>query len=753
MPKLYSILILGLLAPGFAFSQGLINNGAKVVITNGSNLYIDGTTGHFTNQNGGEITNNSSGGVITLGGNWTNNAANTVFSNTGSTVVFNSASAQSIGGTNSTGFYNLTANGNGTKTATGPASISNLVSVGSNTALNSNGNLTLTATATTNANVAPLLSGASVTGNVKVQSFFTGGSALHRSSRGISAPINETGLTDKTYKQLQGFMIVTGPSGAANGFDPGNTNVPYAVTLNKYNEAATLAQSQFTPVANISEALSPGFGVFVYYRGDRSGYNSGAPNSSNKLVAPFSVPESSTIQYVGPINQGDIVVNFSYTNNSGEDLYNGYNLIGNPYPAVIDWFAVTKNNVTDELKMLKPGGGFVTYKDNVITNAPEGVHPRYIQPGQAFYSKGTASGASVTFTESCKSVASTPVRLLYGKNDVLFNSDFGLSAAPATVSSNFNKLLRMNLSNGIDKEEAVAVFKSGKSAKGGSEDALFFGGSTVALSTLSSDNVKLTINFMPELANVTELKLSLTATNTSNVSLNFTDLSAVENTEVFLKDNYLNATVDVKANPSYSFTIDKAVAASYGDNRMSLLFKQVTTLPLATTSFKGQKGSAGALLTWASPSEADIAKYIVQRVVNGNVFETLATLDAIGKSSYSFTDVNPQAGDNFYRLQLMDKSGNIVNSYLTSVNYTLNGAQLTVFPNPTSEKYTVDFKRSGNTKVVLYDLSGNEVRVKSFSKTETIQDNITALLPGVYVLHLIDETSNKIIGQTKLVKN
>jgi hypothetical protein len=118
-------------------SQGLLNNGARVVLTNGANIYINGTTGHLTNQNAGQITNNSAGGTITLLGNWINNAANIAFSNDGATVVMSGAN-QSIGGSNPTAFYNLTLAGTGTKqlsvnqtTVGGQSTFSGILALGS----------------------------------------------------------------------------------------------------------------------------------------------------------------------------------------------------------------------------------------------------------------------------------------------------------------------------------------------------------------------------------------------------------------------------------------------------------------------------------------------------------------------------------------------------------------------------------------------------------------------------------------------
>lgn len=84
-------------------------------MNNGANIYINGAgVGHYTSQSGGQITNSTAGGVITLLGNWVNNSANVGFSNDGATTVLAGAN-QTIGGGNSTSFYNLTLQGSGTK--------------------------------------------------------------------------------------------------------------------------------------------------------------------------------------------------------------------------------------------------------------------------------------------------------------------------------------------------------------------------------------------------------------------------------------------------------------------------------------------------------------------------------------------------------------------------------------------------------------------------------------------------------------
>ncbi len=72
--------------------------------------------------------------AINISGNWTNNGASTAFAAASSTVAFNGGGAQTIGGTSSTTFYNLTIN-NGSADADG-------ITLGANETVNNT--LTLT---------------------------------------------------------------------------------------------------------------------------------------------------------------------------------------------------------------------------------------------------------------------------------------------------------------------------------------------------------------------------------------------------------------------------------------------------------------------------------------------------------------------------------------------------------------------------------------------------------------------------------
>jgi len=122
------ILCMMLLLPAFSFAQGLVNNGANIVMngtnTLTSNVYmnINGAAGNYISIGSGIIScsnigydlfaDGSATSSLTVGGNWTNNGSTSGITGLGLTTIFNNATAaQTIGGSSATIFFNLICQG------------------------------------------------------------------------------------------------------------------------------------------------------------------------------------------------------------------------------------------------------------------------------------------------------------------------------------------------------------------------------------------------------------------------------------------------------------------------------------------------------------------------------------------------------------------------------------------------------------------------------------------------------------------
>ncbi|GAB4451934.1 MAG: hypothetical protein OHK0036_12940 [Bacteroidia bacterium] len=116
--KVYYSLLSILLSISLIYAQGIRNEGSRIGLRGGVIVYIAGNgTGHYTSNSTGiiKVFKTPTTPTVDVYGNWVNNATNTGFYNDSATVRMLVSVGQSIGGTNSTTFYNLILN-NSTKT-------------------------------------------------------------------------------------------------------------------------------------------------------------------------------------------------------------------------------------------------------------------------------------------------------------------------------------------------------------------------------------------------------------------------------------------------------------------------------------------------------------------------------------------------------------------------------------------------------------------------------------------------------------
>ncbi len=111
-------------------------------------------------------------------------------------------------------------------------------------------------------------------------------------------------------------------------------------------------------------------------------------------------------------------------------------------------------------------------------------------------------------------------------------------------------------------------------------------------------------------------------------------------------------------------------------------------LPVNLFSFSGRRTNGGNQLNWVTASEANSAKFVVERSSDGQSYTSIGEVAAAGNSnssrSYGYLDGRPQTGDNYYRLKMVDKDGSF--KYSNVVRIGANSALMitSVQPNPTT---------------------------------------------------------------------
>jgi len=476
------------LIPFLLQAQGVKNNGGKVVLGATSYLTVNGTSGHFVNATSGVDGTVDNSGTITLQGNWTNSSSNAVFvTTTLGTVVFAGTAAQTVSG--NTTFNHLTVN--------------NAAGLTLNATTNAVGILTLTSGVfATNTNL-----------NVDLNTGAIAGTGAGSTTGSI-----------RFYKTAWGnhYHYISSPISGRTAND-WNDNVAIGSGVNSklytYDETAVDSNKLvgWTPVVGTGTSLIDMKGYALYFKL----YNTlldvtGAYTHSATFTSPTLTNTPSTTPVFKPASDG-------------------WNLMGNPYPAVLDWDAAsgwTKTGLDNAIYFWDPANNrYASYVLGAGTNGGT----RYIPSMQAFWVKVTTSGGtgSLAMNNNVRTTSANP-----GLFRVASNSD----------------ILKLTASNGTNSDETIVRFMEKTTEDFDSQvDAykMMNEGSTPSVYTVSTvDNYS--INSLPSSLISKKIPVQLTAPAAGNYMFNV-DLTGFSNgEELFFDDLELGVHQDLRQNAQYS---------------------------------------------------------------------------------------------------------------------------------------------------------------------------------------------------------
>ena len=733
----------------YNFNWNAPNQTANVSINadfNVKNLTIASTGG------GGVIFNNNN---TSISGNFTLNGGNIDFTQT--QLNFNGATDQSISNNKDAPlrFKKVKFSGIGIKTLTGTGkgfylNADGVLTLIKNVTLEANGKLTLLSEQNSTAAIATIPNGSKINGAVTVNRFITGGSVKpYRMWRMISSPTNKGG--NYSLADVIDDVIVTGYGGKKNGFDETSQNSPSAAIYDNTGNG-------FVAISSVDQKIPIGTGIFLFFRGNRN-------NIPKKTIAPYSDPENTIINFTGNLNQGDINVPLT---GKAEPPTASFNLVGNPYASAINMNTLYGDNASFSNSFVR----IWSPKSNSYQTKNLESDDLIISSGQSFFVQ-FIGGGTLTFKENCKILSTQSA------SPFLFKPENSLSDLPlkqASGGDNQKKLksgrnnltamprvkiqLKKPSSYNMD-ETCIAFDSSGSSKYLIAEDAYYLPAEEIKLASLSSDNVNLAYNIMEEIGAEKIVKLDVNAIKSDDYSLTFNLSNIPQGVKIWLMDKYLNTQTPVSNGQTVNFAIDKSVLTSFGAERFSIVFNQEPTLESVITDFKGKKVNEGVMLSWAAKAGADGDYFQIQRAGSDNIYSPLTSTVKVKNelSSYVLLDSKPLTGNNYYQLSMVDKDGKKTTySKVVSIYYDgISKAGFTVYPNPAGEKTTVKYEGvSGDKNMIkVANITGQFIYGKSVNESELqngFEINLGTWAPGVYLVELIDKTSNKRIDIQKLIK-
>ncbi len=182
-----------------------------------------------------------------------------------------------------------------------------------------------------------------------------------------------------------------------------------------------------------------------------------------------------------------------------------------------------------------------------------------------------------------------------------------------------------------------------------------------------------------------------------------------------------------------------------------------STLPVKLTDFKAATENNSILLSWATAAEINSDAFEVERSIDSKIWNTIGKVNASGNSGieqkYSYTDVSPFSGTNYYRLKMIDKDAAFEYSSIRNASITSLGWIISTSPNPVSSVLNINMsqlKQASSYRMKIFNHFGQAVYDQQYAgSVNRISINTANFIQGMYILEISNNSgmhqTNKII--------
>lgn len=165
-------------------------------------------------------------------------------------------------------------------------------------------------------------------------------------------------------------------------------------------------------------------------------------------------------------------------------------------------------------------------------------------------------------------------------------------------------------------------------------------------------------------------------------------------------------------------------------------------LPVTLLSFTAKSEGDRVQLAWATTSERDADRFMVERSIDLREYVVVGEVAAKGTTDmrqyYGLTDTNPLPGNNYYRLRQIDRDGTAYTFKPVSAVVEVSDVVVALYPNPVDPtRIHLRLWNANDATIRLLTLMGQSISIRLERQSdETDLIPLHPLTAGVYLLEV-----------------
>ena len=181
------------------------------------------------------------------------------------------------------------------------------------------------------------------------------------------------------------------------------------------------------------------------------------------------------------------------------------------------------------------------------------------------------------------------------------------------------------------------------------------------------------------------------------------------------------------------------LAIAYNNFNTSFFRDPGGSLVVVLLEFSISNTDKSVMLKWKSQQENNYEMYFVERSRDALVWQKIAEVKAVANSTvpqqYSYTDIAPLSGINYYRLRLVNYDGKFGFTPVKAARLNSSTNSVSIYPNPATSIATIfiNDEEAKNLNVRVYNRTGQLAGTqKSEAASNIIMIDVSRLASGDY---------------------